>query len=403
MKKGILIVLAVAAVAAGVFFLVQQKGIQKLGTILEPPVNPVVAAASSTATPLPPMIASNAEINASGRLVPADFMDLSFQTAGTVIKVLVQEGQKVEKGQLIAQLGDEAQVDYEISQAQLDALNAQKTLDDLYKNAPLQAAQANYDINETQKELEKAIKRRNAMNYPKASQKDIDNAYRTMKRAQDTLKDMDAYAESTDLQVQAAYKSVQKEYDNALANYNWLIAPYTDKEKAEQDAMVNLNQQKLEDLKQKYAMYSKGPDPEEVSIAEARVSVIKSQLALAEAKREKLQLAAPFSGIIVNMTVKAGQTVNAGQAILTLADVSRWHIETEDLTELGVTRIKEGAKAVVKFDALPGETFDGKVIAIKNYGVVKKGDITYTAVIEIENTDPRLRWNMTSPITILTK
>jgi len=400
MKKGILILVAAAIIVAGIFFVINQKGAQALMLKLDPSVEQVSTA--STPTTIPPVIASN-EITASGRLVPAQFIELSFQAGGTVVTVLVEEGQKIEKDDLIAQLGDEIQLDYEISQAHLDVLNAQKALDDLYMTAPLIAAQANYDINAVQKELEKAIKRRTSMEYPKATQRDIDTAYRAYKQCEDILKDLDAYADSTNLQAQAAYKAAKKERDATWSNYNWLTTPYTEKEKDEQDAVVKLNQQKLDDLKKKSGQYTEGPDPQDIAIAEARLSVAKSQLAVAEAKKEKLYLRAPFSGTVVNLSIKPGQTVTAGQTILTLADTTRWHIETEDLTEINVTRISEGAPAVVKFDALPGETVIGKVIAIKNYGVIKKGDMTYIAVVEIENTDPRLRWNMTSPITIMIK
>jgi HlyD family secretion protein len=403
MKKFILILFATGVVVLGLFFVIGQNGIQALGIQLSPS-----AAVSGevvekiTATPLPAVISTN-EINASGKLVPAKFIDLSFQSGGVVAAVLAEEGQKVETDQVIARLGDEVEIDYEISQAQLDVLNAQKTLDDLNLKAPMAAAQAKYDIVQVQKELEKAIKRRTAMEYPKATQKDIDKAYRSYRQAEDILKDNAELAASTDKTDQTIYKAAEKERDYAWANYNWLITPYTEKEKAEQDTVIELNQQKIDDLKKKYSIYTQGPDPEEVNIAQAQLNVAKNRLAVAKEKKTRLELRAPFTGIIVNLGVKIGQMVTAGETILTLADFSHWHIETEDLTELSVTRVSVGAPVEVKIDSLPDQTFNGKVIAIQNYGIIKKGDMTYTVVVEIENTDARLRWNMTSPITIWTK
>lgn len=123
---------------------------------------------------------------------------------------------------------------------------------------------------------------------------------------------------------------------------------------------------------------------------------------MAEANYEDLTLYAPFDGTVVQLNFEVGKSIAVTQPLLLLADLTHWNIETEDLTELSVTRIKEGATAQVSIDALPNMSFDGKVIEIKEIGETKRGDITYTVVIALQQNDPRLRWNMTSPIMIAT-
>jgi HlyD family secretion protein len=83
-----------------------------------------------------------------------------------------------------------------------------------------------------------------------------------------------------------------------------------------------------------------------------------------------------------------------------LADFSQWQVETDDLTELNVVRVREGAAVQLAFDALPGVTLPGTVVQIKPIGVNKQGDITYTVVIAPDRWDERLRWNMTAVATI---
>ncbi len=212
----------------------------------------------------------------------------------------------------------------------------------------------------------------------------------------------DFYGPDRSKEIQDLYKRAVAERDRLYGIFNWLRTAYTADEKAEQDAIVELNRLKIEQLQDIIATYSDGPDPEDVQIAEARLENAKAQLRVAEAAYDNLLLRAPFSGTIVNLDAIEGEFISIGQPIAILADFSRWHINTDDLTELSVTRIKEGAEAIVSFDALPEVSYKGKVIRIKNLGENKQGDITYTAVIEIENTDPRLRWNMTSPIVIKT-
>ena len=52
---------------------------------------------------LPPVV-GDTRLIVDGNLVPAEFVDLSFNMGGTIVDVLVAEGEQVEAGQVIAQL-----------------------------------------------------------------------------------------------------------------------------------------------------------------------------------------------------------------------------------------------------------------------------------------------------------
>ena len=80
--------------------------------------------------------------------------------------------------------------------------------------------------------------------------------------------------------------------------------------------------------------------------------------------------------------------------------MAAWQIETDDLTELDVVKVTEGAVATLELDALPGVTVPGKVIKIKPIGAKKQGEMTYTVVIRPDTHEDRLRWNMTATATI---
>jgi multidrug resistance efflux pump len=70
-------------------------------------------------------------------------------------------------------------------------------------------------------------------------------------------------------------------------------------------------------------------------------------------------------------------------------------VETIDLTEIEVVDLATGYKAAVRVDAIPGETLSGTVVGISRVGVLARGDITYVATIELEDTaDLPLRWGM---------
>jgi HlyD family secretion protein len=91
----------------------------------------------------------------------------------------------------------------------------------------------------------------------------------------------------------------------------------------------------------------------------------------------------------------AGQQVNANTPEVKLADFSQWYVETEDLTELDIASISPGQKVNLAFDALPDLTLTGTVESISNVFEEKRGDITYTVRIALDESDPRIRWGMT--------
>ena len=75
--------------------------------------------------------------------------------------------------------------------------------------------------------------------------------------------------------------------------------------------------------------------------------------------------------------------------------------ETDDLTEIDIVKVAENQKATISFDALSGETFAGTITHIKPRSETKAGDVTYTIIIDLVDSDaPQLRWGMTTFVEI---
>lgn len=105
-----------------------------------------------------------------------------------------------------------------------------------------------------------------------------------------------------------------------------------------------------------------------------------------------------MDGTVAGLSLQAGQQVGAGAPVLTLADFSTWIVKTENLTELEVSEVEVGQKVEVVLDALPGITMAGEVSHISTRFEEKRGDVTYTATIKLEQVDPRMRWGMTAAV-----
>jgi len=143
-------------------------------------------------------------------------------------------------------------------------------------------------------------------------------------------------------------------------------------------------------------------DPDISELARAEAAVARAELAVKQAQRalDLATLTAPFDGTIAALDLKLREYVAPGAPIVQLADTSGWQIETSDLTELNVVKVREGDPVTVTFDALPEVSLLGTVMRIKGLGENKQGDITYKVVVKPNQQDARLRWNMTASVSI---
>jgi HlyD family secretion protein len=87
--------------------------------------------------------------------------------------------------------------------------------------------------------------------------------------------------------------------------------------------------------------------------------------ALAEAERLKSTIAksrilAPISGVVIARHVEAGETIDRGARVATLADLRRLRVEAE-VDEADVSRIAVGARAAIRAEGETGPGFEGRV------------------------------------------
>jgi len=148
-----------------------------------------------------------------------------------------------------------------------------------------------------------------------------------------------------------------------------------------------------EHAKADYEMARAGSRTETIAAAQA-------DAAAASAAVGQTVLRAPFAGTVAYLDHKVGEYVAAGTPLVRVGELSSWRVQTDDLTELQIAKVREGAKVMLTFDGLPGLELPGKVTGIRSFGEKKRGDITYTVYIEPERYEPRLKWSMTAIVKI---
>ena len=95
----------------------------------------------------------------------------------------------------------------------------------------------------------------------------------------------------------------------------------------------------------------------------SKLEVARAALALAEARRERMRIRAPFDGVVGIRRVAVGDYVKEGADLVNLEDIARLKVDFR-LPELLLERLSVGQPLSVHSDALPGEGFAARIEAI---------------------------------------
>jgi HlyD family secretion protein len=358
-----------------------------------------------------------------GQVIPATEVNLGFDESGTLADLLVKVGEQVQVGQVLAQLEtnrSEEEIALALAEAELNVLTAQQTLDDIYDSIQMNAAQAllavedaeqaledlrNSDLRQAQA-LQAVAEAQEAVNQAErtynatrstASQSTIEAAYAELVLAEKRLKDQEAkfddYANKPDEDLGKAnarlkLAEAQAAYDNALRYYNAVTGTGSELELELTAAELATAQAKLAEAQReyerimagptpgeialaeaelaiaqaRYEILENGPDPAEIALAEANLANAQAKLALAREDQAIVDLVAPFDGTIMAISASVGEAVGTGP-IITMADLDLPVLEVY-LDEADLDKVAIGFEVEVIFDALPDDTFTGKVTEV---------------------------------------
>jgi RND family efflux transporter MFP subunit len=141
---------------------------------------------------------------------------------------------------------------------------------------------------------------------------------------------------------------------------------------------------------------------EQIDAAQANVDRAQALVDQLKAQLEQATLRTPISGTVTTVEIALGETVNPGQVIVVIADLSRMRVETTDLSERDIPSVQIGQPASVFIDALD-DSFDGIVVDIDRQSETVGGDVTYRVTIELDQQPAGLRWGMSAEVEIQTE
>jgi RND family efflux transporter MFP subunit len=332
-------------------------------------------AASTTPLQTTTVKRGNLVISASGTgsVISEDEVQLGFEYSGILAQLYVAVGDEVMKGDVLAisaPSDDDATIQSKLTSAKLSVLQAQQNLDDLTSTtanevslAQLQSDLAAKQLSaiDTESTLTDLINTRASMNWKRCDSDTIESK-------------LEAYEMALDRWNRSAHLTNSTEYQQMVAaelNYNWCNSKYSQSELDAADAEIASTKASIQLLQSQIAedqteinnlQSSSGPDSLDIQIAQAQLDNAKANLEVVEADSVSNTITAPFDGTILLISNSVGDTVGTTKFI-TMADLSQPYLEVL-LDETDLNNVGIGYQVSVTFDALPNQTFTGKVVAI---------------------------------------
>ncbi|ESA32654.1 rnd family efflux transporter mfp subunit [Leptolyngbya sp. Heron Island J] len=308
-------------------------------------------------------------VNASGEVEAYQTVNLSPKNSGIVDELLVEQGDSVDQGQVVARM-DIDDLNAQLRQNQASLAEAEAQLQDLLQGTDQpQIAQAEANLEAVRAQLVDAEARLSLVQGDLGRDRDLYNQGAISARELDNS---------------------ENAVDSAQANVRQL------------EARVIEAQQRLADLKD-------DPDPEDVAQARARIERARAQVSAIQTRIDNTIIRAPFAGVVtqkfategafVTPTTSASEAASAtSSAIVAIADGLEIVAEVPE-ADLG--QIQVGQPAEITSTAYPEAIFNGAVRLIAPEAIERQNVTIFQVRIRLENGLEQLRSNMNVDVAFL--
>jgi HlyD family secretion protein len=256
--------------------------------------------------------APRAFVIAPGRVEPAtEERDVTAELRGKLAEVLVDEGDKVAEGQIVARL-----------------------IDDEFR---ARVAQGRASVALREAELERTL-----------------NGARGQERRE-------AQAQVREAQAQLDQAKLDLARREPLARQGHTSNEALDRARTD----VSAAEARLRARQERAGLIDARARSEDIDIARAQLALAKGQLAEAEAFLDKTRVRSPIDGIVLHRFKRTGEGVSdqPPTPIVKVGDLSRLRVRV-DVDETDVARVAVGMRAHVTSDAWPGRRFEGTVVRV---------------------------------------
>ena len=293
-------------------------------------------------------------ISATGKVEALTTVNVGSQVSGTVAEIFVDYNTPVKKGQIIARL-DSSQLQAQVTQASANQLSASAAIQTA-QNSVL-SAEAAIQASEANVERAKSV---------------VDDAQRNLELTQSMV---------------SAGVTARLQIDPAKAAVVQVTAQH-------QQAVAQLNQAKAQ------AQSSRS----QVNQAKAQAQQAGASVQLASVNLGNSIIRAPIDGVVVARNVDVGQTVAASfqaPTLFLIANDLRKMQVLANIDEADIGQLGPDSRVTFTVDAFPSDEFSGKIAQIRLAPQTLQNVVTYTAVVQVDNPELKLKPGMTANVTAI--
>ncbi|WAL62431.1 efflux RND transporter periplasmic adaptor subunit [Thermocoleostomius sinensis] len=308
-------------------------------------------------------------IGASGRVQPIQTVNLSPKTSGILVELLVEQGDRVSQGQVVARMEYES-VEARLAQSRARVAQAEARLSALRSgNRPEEIARAEAQVAQAEARVAEA-------------QAQVNRADERVRRNQSLASEGAISTDDLD--------DVLNQAETARANL------------AQSEAALRESQRSLE-------LVQRGARSEDIAEAQAQLAEAQADLRSVQVEYDDTFIRAPFDGIItqkyasegafVTPTTSASEASSAtSTAIVALAEGLEVLAE---VPEVDIQQLRVGQPVEIVADAYPGQVFRGEVLLIAPEAVVDQNVTSFQVRIALTSGEDKLLSGMNVDVTFL--
>jgi membrane fusion protein (multidrug efflux system) len=295
--------------------------------------------------------------------VDGNLYQVSARVAGQVIKVYIEDNQKVTQGQLLAEVDPR---DYQVAleQAQANLASAQAAYVQATVNVPITGINVRTLVSTSGSDVKgSSASVLQAQKQEEAARARVDQAKANAVKAQ---LDVDRYTPLVQKDVIS-----KQQFDAAVATAAADKAAVLEAEAQVLGAQEQVRQaQQRLDQAQSTSQQAIKNGPSQVKVQEAVANAALANVKQAQAKVDQAvlnlgytKITAPTTGIVNKKNVQVGANLSVGQDLLTIIPLTDLWV-TANFKETQLETMKAGQPVTIKVDALGGRKFSAKVTQI---------------------------------------
>lgn len=400
------------------------------------------------------------EVAATGKVKPNQSVDLGFDQSGRIAGVNTFVGEKVMKGEILANL-ETGGVLADLEKAKASLREEEIKLSEIRDTSPLTYGDAAKNLDSEIKEsfsladnavrnktdqffksipdnprFEISITSGNFVHYfnvPTDLTIDINNRRKNIElvlnnwqnrllnlssknlvaEADKAISDLNSISSFLDKMALAVntFTSADYTYDTTVSTYKTTISGARSDIAGAVSGLVT--------AKDKYnaaGSLGEGGEFDDVLVQETKVAQARANVNSYAAALEKALIRAPFDGVVTLQDAKAGGIVSPNEALISMVGENEMYIEA-NISEINIGKIAVGNAVDISFDAFPGEVFGGFVSFVEPGDVILDGVVNYKIRVELgevlagedgqlimrfANPDPKIKSGLTTNLKIKT-